>query len=69
MLALGQGLFDWYSKKSAGPVGGFLGGNVLNRFRLEIDWSQDMTWWEPGPAPDRRDLDMGRMAARLGGQG
>ncbi len=58
VLALGQGLFDWYSKKSAAPVGGFLGGNVLNRFRLEIDWSQDMTWWEPGPAPDRRDLDI-----------
>ena len=38
VLGLPQGLFDWYSKKSAGAVVGFLGANVIARFRLEVDF-------------------------------
>jgi len=58
VLALGQGLFDWYSQKSAGPVSGFIGANVIDRCRLEIDWPNGMTWWELGPEPEQRDLDI-----------
>jgi hypothetical protein len=53
-----QGLFDWYSKKSAGPVRGFIGANVLKGFRLEIDFPNGMTYWTAGPAPDPFDLDL-----------
>jgi hypothetical protein len=58
VLGLDQGLFDWYSTKSAGPVAGFLGGNVLQHFRLEIDFANQMTYWEAGPEQDDRDLDI-----------
>jgi len=64
VLALGQGLFDWYSAKSAAPVSGFLGGNVLDRCRLEVDWPNRMTWWEIGPEPAERDLDIVGMTLR-----
>ena len=56
LLGLDQRLFDWYSSKSAGAVAGFIGGNVLKRFRLEVDWPNGMTYWEAGP--DRDDLDI-----------
>lgn len=57
-LGLDQGLFDWYSQKSAGPVVGFLGGNILRRCRLEIDYPNRMTYWELGPEPAEADLDI-----------
>ena len=58
VLGLDQGLFDWYSGKSAAPVAGFIGANVLSRCRLEIDFPNRMTYWEVGPAPAERDLDI-----------
>lgn len=64
LLGLDQGLFDWYSKKSAGPVAGFLGANVLRRFRLEIDYPNRMTYWEEGPPEEPRDLDIVGLTVR-----
>ena len=58
VLGLPQGLFDWYSKKSAGAVAGFIGANVLKGFRLEIDFPNGMTYWEAGPPPKPIDLDI-----------
>jgi hypothetical protein len=58
VLGLPQGLFDWYSKKSAGTVVGFLGADVIARYRLEVDFPGQMTWWRPGPAPAKHDLDI-----------
>jgi hypothetical protein len=58
VLGLDQALLDWYSKKSAGPVRGFIGANVLRSFRLEIDFPAQMTYWLPGPQPASRDLDI-----------
>jgi len=58
VLGLDQGLFDWYSKKSAGPVPGFIGANVLMDYRVEIDFPGQMTWWQPGPQAAARDLDI-----------
>lgn len=57
VLGLDRRLFHWYSGKSAGPVAGFLGGNVLKGFRLEIDFPGGMTYWEEGPRPLPADLD------------
>lgn len=60
LLGLDQGLFDWYSSKSAGPVLGFLGANVLRGFRLEIDFQNQMTYWEAGsPADTAASADSG----------
>ena len=58
VLGLDQEMFDWYSKKSAAPVTGFLGADLIARFRLEIDFPGQMTWWQPGPLPAARDLDI-----------
>lgn len=58
VLGLGRPLFDWYSTKSAEQVLGFIGANVLRGFRLEVDFPNQMTYWEAGPAPDPNDLDI-----------
>jgi hypothetical protein len=58
VLGLDQSLFDWYSGKTAGPVAGFIGANVLVGFRIEIDLSHGMTYWEAGPVPPPGDLDI-----------
>jgi predicted aspartyl protease len=58
VLGLDQGLFDWYAQKSAAPVSGFLGAEALARFRLEVDFPVQMTWWLPGAPAAARDLDM-----------
>jgi hypothetical protein len=44
-------MFDWYSKKAPEPVVGFIGGNVLKSFRVEIDYAHKATyWWQESPA-------------------
>ncbi len=58
LLGLDKSLFDWYSKKSAGPVLGFIGANVLKNFRLEIDFPNQMTYWEKAPVDETQDLDL-----------
>jgi hypothetical protein len=50
-------LFDWYSKKNAVPVIGWLGGNVLKRFRLTIDYPNQTLYWLKQTEPDSHDLD------------
>lgn len=47
LLGLDQGIINWYSTKTAEPVQGFIGANVLTGFRLEIDFPQGMTYWTP----------------------
>lgn len=50
-------LIDWYSRKNAEPVVGWLGGNVLKKFRLTIDYPNRMLYWELQNQPDPHDLD------------
>jgi|WetSurMetagenome_2_1015567.scaffolds.fasta_scaffold08532_5 hypothetical protein len=69
VLGLPQGLFDWYSQKSAGPVVGFLGANVLEGFRLEVDFPNGMTYWEAGPPPGPSDLDIVGLTLRAEADG
>lgn len=64
LLGIGKEIFDWYSTKSAGPVVGFIGANVLRRFRLEIDYPGRMTYWEAGAELEPRDLDIVGMTIR-----
>ena len=64
VLGLDQRLFDWYSMKSAGPVVGILGANVLRGFRLEVDSQNQMIYWEPGPSSASDDVDIVGLALR-----
>jgi hypothetical protein len=50
-------LFDWYSKKNAGPVIGWIGGNVLKNFRLTIDYPNRMSYWLRQSEADVHELD------------
>ncbi len=58
LLGLDQSLFDWYSQKSAGPVLGFIGANVLRSYRVEVDFPRQMTYWRRVPSMEDRDLDI-----------
>lgn len=49
--------FAWYSKKTPGPVVGFLGGNVVRRYRLEIDYADGATYWQRGQESRSDHLD------------
>lgn len=53
----GGEMFDWYSKKTPGPVVGFLGGNVLKAFRLTLDYPNQVTYWQQVEAVEAHDLD------------
>jgi hypothetical protein len=48
--------FDWYSEKAPERVDGWLGGNVLKGFRLTIDFSAGMTYWQREVDLDPHDL-------------
>ena len=50
-------LFEWYSRKTPEPVAGFIGGNILPQFRLEIDYVNSAAYWERVAPPDSNDLD------------
>ena len=55
---LGSLFFDKiYSAKAGEPVDGMLGGNVLKRFRLAIDYPNRMTYWLQQAPLDTHDLD------------
>jgi len=53
----GAALFDWYSAKNAVPVVGWIGGNVLQRYRLTVDYNSHVMYFQKIAEPDLRDLD------------
>ena len=62
LLAIGPStsnwdFIDWYAKKNAVPVIGWLGGNVLQNFRITIDYPNRKTYWLPQKVSDSHDLD------------
>ena len=69
LLGLDQSFFDWYSRKSAGSVLGFIGSNVLRNFRLEVDFPNQMTYWTAGPPDKLNDLDIVGLTLRPGDDG
>jgi hypothetical protein len=42
----GHDFMDWYSKKNALPVIGWLGGNVLSHFKITIDYPKRTSYWQ-----------------------
>ncbi|MBI4912813.1 MAG: aspartyl protease family protein [Acidobacteria bacterium] len=57
-LGLDQRIFDGYSRKTAAPVSGFIGGNILKNFRVEIDPVAQMSWWTPASGRAAEPFDM-----------
>ncbi len=58
-------LFDWYSQKNVGPVVGWIGGNVLKRFELMIDYPDHVMYWQQQTSPDSRDLNQVGLTLRF----
>lgn len=52
-----QDIFDWYSKKAPEKVAGFVGGNVLKSFRIEIDYAHHQTYWSQQSPIDAADMN------------
>jgi len=50
-------LIDWYSRKNAAPVIGWLGGNILSGFRITIDYPNQKSYWLSQTALNSHDLD------------
>jgi hypothetical protein len=73
-LAIGQNdkqwdFIDWYAKKNAVPVIGWLGGNVLQDYRITIDYPNRMSYWLRQRDLDAHDLDVvGLTLARRDGR-
>jgi hypothetical protein len=53
----GVDLFDWYSRKNAGPVIGWIGGNILKAFRITIDYPNHVMYWLKQRDLETHDLD------------
>ena len=51
---IGRLFWSAWGKGASGPVVGWLGGNVLSRYRLTIDYRNHVTYWEQ-VAPPRTD--------------
>lgn len=54
---LGDLFWDNWQKSAAGPVVGWLGGNVLKNFKLTIDYPNRVTYWQKQVESDIHDLD------------
>jgi hypothetical protein len=60
---------DWYSEKNPGSVIGWLGGNILQGFRITIDYPNHMTYWLRQSKLDPHDLDqVGLTLKSIGGE-
>ncbi len=51
-------LIDWYSRKTARPVAGFLGPNALRPYRVEIDYVGGGVSFEKGAEPSPPEMDL-----------
>jgi hypothetical protein len=59
-----QTLGEWYSQKTAMPVEGFLGSNVLLKYRLEIDYMNSLVYFEKGAKSNGHEMDMVGISVR-----
>jgi hypothetical protein len=51
-------VFDWYSQKTARPVVGLLGPNVLRAFRVHFDYAGSAVYLEKAGEPSPHDADI-----------
>ncbi|MBN2780415.1 MAG: hypothetical protein JXR21_00445 [Candidatus Marinimicrobia bacterium] len=56
--ANGPTLGEWYSQKTARPVDGFLGPNVLMPYRVEIDYANSTVYFKKGTGPRNPEMDL-----------
>jgi hypothetical protein len=62
----GSSIGEWYSRKTARPVAGFLGPNAFKAYRVEIDYAGSAVYFEKKSETDLRDMDLVGLTIRLG---
>jgi hypothetical protein len=60
----GPTLGEWYSRKTARPVDGFLGPNALKDYRVEIDYAKGMVYFEKGNPGLQNEMDLVGISVR-----
>ena len=65
----GSNVGEWYSRKTARPVVGFLGPNAFKAYRVEIDYAGNAVYFEKKAETDTRDMDLVGLTIRLGADG
>ena len=60
----GPTLGEWYSRKTAKPVDGFIGPNALKGYRVEIDYANSLVYFEKRNDNDPTEMDMVGMSVR-----
>jgi hypothetical protein len=61
----GISLPQWYSRKTARPVAGFLGPNAFRNFRIELDYSGNGFYLEKTGNDKERDMDIAGITFRM----
>ena len=54
----GTGLGEWYSQKTARPVDGFLGPNFLKAYRVELDYQNQLVYFDQDIEFNSDDMDL-----------
>ncbi len=54
---IGRLFWNAWEKGAPGPVAGWLGGNVLSRYRVTIDYAHHVTYWQEVGPPRTDELD------------
>jgi hypothetical protein len=65
----GISLGEWYSKKTARHVDGFLGPNSYKAFRVQIDYAKSKVYFERGAEVESHDMDLVGLTLRPGVDG
>jgi hypothetical protein len=60
----GPTLGEWYSRETLKPVDGFIGPNALKGYRVEIDYSNSLVYFEKGKENDPAEMDMVGLSIR-----
>jgi len=60
----GPTLGEWYSRKTAKPVDGFIGPNALKGYRVEIDYANSLVYFEKGKENDPTEMDIVGLSVR-----
>lgn len=54
----GPTLGEWYSRKTAKPVAGFIGPNALKNYRVEIDYKSNSVYFEKYGETEKNEMDV-----------
>lgn len=67
--AVPKSFTNWYSYKTPVPVEGLIGGNVLVRYRVQIDYARPAVYLSNAASPNLHDMDVVGLVLRPNSDG